>query len=84
MENVRCKLSFLSMFVVDSVGRSGGLAFFGEWKLVSLFKTLVNATSIVLLKFWIVLRLENVPDSMDTLTLQNEMKHGRCSTILPV
>jgi exonuclease III len=31
MENVRCKLGFSSMFVVDSVGRSGGLAlFWGE------------------------------------------------------
>lgn len=26
MENVRCKLGYLNMFVVDRVGRSGGLA----------------------------------------------------------
>ncbi|XP_059434865.1 uncharacterized protein LOC132167846 [Corylus avellana] len=31
MESIRCKLGFLSMFVVDSVGRSGGLTlFWGE------------------------------------------------------
>lgn len=52
MELVRCKLGFSSIFVVDQVGRSGGMALFWGEEISVTIIILANAIIMDWLKIW--------------------------------